>query len=55
MHSSGNSYLDEDEEDEFAEFVFAATCDIDCETNIHIEYTSIFKSNIIYCQETFLA
>ena len=32
VHSSGNSYLDEDEEDEFA-----ATYDIDSETNIHID------------------
>ena len=33
VHSSGNSYLDEDEEDEFA-----STCDIDNETNIHIDH-----------------
>ena len=26
VQSSGNSYVYEDEEDEFAEFVFAATC-----------------------------
>ena len=38
VHSSGKSYLDEDEDDEFAEFVFAATCDIDSETNIHIDH-----------------
>ena len=38
VHSSGNSYLDEDEDDEFAEFVFGATCDIDSETNIHIDH-----------------
>ena len=34
VHSSGNPNLDEDEEDEFVEFVFATTCDIDSETNI---------------------
>ena len=34
VQSRGNSYLNEDEEDEFAEFVFAATCATDSETNI---------------------
>ena len=38
MHSCGNAYLDEDEDDEFAEIVFDATCDIDSETNIHIDH-----------------
>ena len=37
VHNSG-THLDEDEEDEFAEFVFAVTCDIDSETNIHIDH-----------------
>ena len=36
--SSGNSYLYEDEEDEFAEFVFAATCATDSETNISMDH-----------------
>ena len=33
VQSCGNSYLYEDKEDEFAEFVFAATCATDSETN----------------------
>ena len=37
LHSSGNVHLNEDEEDEFAEFVFAASCDTESETNIHID------------------
>ena len=38
VQSSGNSYLNEDEEDEFAEFVFAATCTTDSETNISLDH-----------------
>ena len=38
VHSCDNSYLDEYEEDEFAEIVCDATCDIDSETNIHIDH-----------------
>ena len=38
VQSSGNSYLNEDEEDEFAEFVFAATCATDSETNISMDH-----------------
>ena len=38
VQSCGNSYLYEDEEDEFAEFVFAATCATDSETNISMDH-----------------
>ena len=37
VQSSGDSYLYEDE-DEFAAFVFAATCATDSETNISMDH-----------------
>ena len=48
MQSRGNSYLNEDEEDEFAEFVFAATCTTDSETNISIIPWTIRMTNYMF-------